>query len=332
MTAGGARPHGHGRAVALMVGVTLLWSIAGVVTRHLDAARSFEVTFWRSGFNAIALGLAITALGGTATWRGLARASWPVWVSGLCWAVMFTAFMVALTLTAVANVLITMAIAPLVTALFARLFLHHRLAARTWGAIGVAGAGIAWMFGRQAEAAGEAMLGTAVALAVPVAAAVNWCVLQHVGHAASRARAAAATGDAADDFPGAPATDPQDMLPSVFIGAVLSALATLPLAWPLEANAHDLGLLALLGVIQLALPCLVVVRLTRVLPAPELALLSLLEVLFGVAWAWLGAGERPPSTALAGGALVLGALIATEAPALRRARGGETPAGRPVPD
>jgi len=93
VTAGGARPHGHGRAVALMVGVTLLWSIAGVVTRHLDAARSFEVTFWRSGFNAIALGLAITALGGTATWRGLARASWPVWVSGLCWAVMFTAFM-----------------------------------------------------------------------------------------------------------------------------------------------------------------------------------------------------------------------------------------------
>jgi len=160
VTAGGARPHGHGRAVALMVGVTLLWSIAGVVTRHLDAARSFEVTFWRSGFNAIALGLAITALGGTATWRGLARASWPVWVSGLCWAVMFTAFMVALTLTAVANVLITMAIAPLVTALFARLFLHHRLATRTWGAIGVAGAGIAWMFGRQAQAAGEAVLGT----------------------------------------------------------------------------------------------------------------------------------------------------------------------------
>jgi len=316
----GVRPPGHGRAVALMVGVTLLWSVAGVVTRHLDAARSFEVTFWRSGFNAVALGLAITALRGTAAWRGLARASWPVWVSGLCWAVMFTAFMVALTLTAVANVLITMAIAPLVTALFARLFLHHRLATRTWGAIGVAGAGIAWMFGRQAQAAGEAVLGTAVALAVPIAAAVNWCVLQHVGHVASRARAAEAAEDVAADFPPAVTSEPEDMLPPVFIGAVLSVLATLPLAWPLQANAHDLGLLALLGVFQLALPCLVVVRLTRVLPAPELALLSLLEVLFGVAWAWLGAAERPPSTALAGGALVLGALVATEAPALRRAR------------
>ena len=38
-----------------MVLVTLLWSMAGVITRHLDAARSFEVTFWRSAFNALAL-------------------------------------------------------------------------------------------------------------------------------------------------------------------------------------------------------------------------------------------------------------------------------------
>jgi drug/metabolite transporter (DMT)-like permease len=328
VTVGGTRPSGHGRAVALMVGVTLLWSIAGVVTRHLEAARSFEVTFWRSGFNALALGVAITAMRGTAAWSGLRRASWPVWVSGLCWAVMFTAFMVALTLTAVANVLITMAIAPLVTALFARLFLHHRLATRTWVAIAVAGAGIAWMFGRQAEAAGDALLGTAVALAVPLAAAVNWCVLQHVGRADPRSGAS----ETAEDFPAAPAAPPEDMLPSVFLGALLSALITAPLAWPLQAGVHDLGLLALLGVVQLAVPCLVVVRVARVLPAPELALLSLLEVVFGVAWAWLGAGERPPDTALAGGALVLGALVATEGPALRRSRrapGGAADEKRP---
>src|SRR5262245_50692246 len=54
-------PMTHRRAVALMVLVTLLWSIAGVVTRHLDSARSFEVTFWRSLFNAIALAIALRA-------------------------------------------------------------------------------------------------------------------------------------------------------------------------------------------------------------------------------------------------------------------------------
>jgi drug/metabolite transporter (DMT)-like permease len=49
------------------------------------------------------------------------------------------------------------------------------------------------------------------------------------------------------------------------------------------------------------------------LPAPEIALLALLEVVFGVAWAWLWAGERLSPNVLLGGALVLGALVANEA-------------------
>jgi hypothetical protein len=55
-----------------------------------------------------------------------------------------------------------------------------------------------------------------------------------------------------------------DMLPAVLIGSVISALVTLPLAWPLQASAHDLRLLALLGTVQLALPCLLLVRLIAV--------------------------------------------------------------------
>ncbi|MEN9482874.1 DMT family transporter [Sphaerotilus montanus] len=290
----------HTRAVSLMVLVTLLWSTAGVVSRHLEAAQSFEVTFWRSGFNALGLAIALTVLRGPALWRGLLRSPRAVWVSGVCWSVMFTAFMVALTMTRVANVLVTMAIGPLVTALFARLFLHHRLPVRTWVAIAVAGAGIAWMFGHEVQAAdARSLLGMAVALAVPLAAAVNFTVLQHISH-------------------GEVAGESQDMLPAVLIGALLSALFTLPLAWPLQASLHDLVLLAGLGVFQLALPCLLVVGLTRVLPAPEIALLGLLEVVFGVLWAWVGAGEAPGPTALTGGALVLGALVGNELIALRR--------------
>jgi drug/metabolite transporter (DMT)-like permease len=106
------------------------------------------------------------------------------------------------------------------------------------------------------------------------------------------------------------------------IGAVLSALAMLPLAYPLRASPHDLGLLAVLGVVQLAIPCLLVVRLSRILPAPEIALLALLEVIFGVAWAWLGANERPPAAALIGGLLVLTALAVNEA--MNRQTGVET--------
>ena len=80
----------------------------------------------------------------------------------------------------------------------------------------------------------------------------------------------------------------------------------------MQASVHDLGLLAGLGVFQLALPCLLVVRLARVLPGPQLALLGQLELVFGVLWAWVGAGEVPSTAALVGGAMVLAALIANE--------------------
>jgi drug/metabolite transporter (DMT)-like permease len=284
----------HHRAVALMVLATLLWSIAGVVTRHLDAARGFELTFWRSGFNALALVLALGVLRGAAAWRGIVSGNRAIWISGVCWSVMYTAFMIALTLTSVANVLVTMAVGPLLTALSARLFLGHRLPPRTWVAIAVASAGIAWMFG-EAAARGAALVGSLVALAVPVASSVNFTLLQQ--------RAGAARDDSGKT---------QDMLPAVMLGALLSAAAMLPLAWPLQASNHDIGLLALLGVVQLAIPCLLVVRLSRELPAPEIALLALLEVIFGVLLAWLGAGEVPAASALAGGALVLGALAGNE--------------------
>jgi drug/metabolite transporter (DMT)-like permease len=295
----------HRSAVALMVLVTLLWSIAGVITRHLDSARSFEVTFWRSLFNAAALVVAFAFLREGPRLQALLRAPRIVWMSGLCWAAMFTAFMVAITLTTVATVLITMSIAPLVTALFARVFLGYRLPARTWSAVTVAGVGIAWMFLREIDA-GAPFLGTLVALAVPLAAAINWTMLQHVAH-------------------GGESAEPSDMLPAVFIGAVVSAAATLPLAWPLQAGARDVALLAVLGVFQLAIPCLIAVRLTRILPAPEIALIAVLEVLFGVAWTWIGAGERPGSNALLGGALVLGALLANEVAGSRRKVVGPAP-------
>jgi drug/metabolite transporter (DMT)-like permease len=287
----------HRRAVFTMIVVTLMWSIAGVVSRYLEAARSFEVTFWRSLFNSLALVVLLAALRGPAALaKSLKEGGRTLWLSGLCWCVMFTAFMVAITLTTVANVLVTMASAPLLTALMSRVVLRHRLPARTWGAIVVAGVGIAWMYAGEVRAASaQQVLGTLVAAAVPFAAATNWTVIQANRHA------------------------PSDMLPAVLVGAALSALITLPLAVPFAASAHDLGLLALLGVVQLAIPCLMSVACARVLSAPEVALLALLEVIFGVAWAWLGAGEAPSPAVLTGGALVLGALAANEAVALRRA-------------
>ena len=298
----------HGRAVSLMLLVTLMWSTAGVVTRHLEAARSFEVTFWRSAFNALALVAALLWMRGPRLWADIRQGGAALWVSGLCWMVMYTNFMLAITMTTVATVLVTLAIAPLLTALFARVFLRHTLPTRTWVAIGVAGLGIAWMFGQQALAPGASMTGALVALGVPIAGATNWVLLQHL-HQRHHQR------HAAD-----PSVQAPDMLPAVLIGALLSAAITLPMALPFSATPRDLGLLAGLGVFQLAIPCLLAVVLTRVLPAPEISLLALLEVIFGVLLAWLGAGEAPGPNALTGGALVIGALLFNEWLALRERR------------
>ena len=112
------------------------------------------------------------------------------------------------------------------------------------------------------------------------------------------------------------------MLPAVLLGALISAVVTAPLAWPLSAGWHDLSLLAFLGVAQLAIPCLIAVRLTRVLSGPEISLLALLEVIFGVLLAWVGAGEAPSPTALQGGGLVLLALAANEWLGMRERRAG----------
>ncbi len=278
----------HTQAVFLMIAVTLMWSIAGVITRHLEHARSFEVTFWRSFFTVLSLLVILPFFQGREVFSKIRHGGRALWVSGVCWSVMFTAFMLALTLTSVANVLVTMAVGPFLTAIIARVFIGHRIPLRTWIAILVAGAGIAYMYGAQIQ--GGQLAGTLVALCVPLAGAVNWTVTQR-SHAQGQ---------------------DVDLVPAVLVGAVISSLVTLPLAMPFQATGHDVGLLALLGLVQLAIPCALSVVCARVLKAPEIALLALLEVIFGIILAWVGADEVPGQTVLAGGALVIGALVANE--------------------
>lgn len=277
------------RAVLVMVFVALMWSTAGVVIRQLESTRSFEVTFWRSFFTAASLIVLLPAWQGRGVFARIFKAGLSLWMSGICWGVMFTAFMLALTLTTVANVLVTLAIGPFLTAVVSRVVIGHRLKAHTWGAIAVAGGGIAWMYAGQVDFSRQ-WVGIAVALAVPVAAACNWTVVQHSrtqGHQI-------------------------DLVPAVLIGAVLSSIATLPFAFPLQATMHDVGLLAMLGMFQLAIPSVLAVMCAGVLKAPEVSLLALLEVIFGILLAWAGAGEVPGPNVVVGGLLVIAALVVNE--------------------
>jgi len=277
----------RGAALALMVAAPVLWSSAGVVTRHIERAEPIEQVFWRSFFS-FAFVAAFLVFTGKNPLRAAIAAGPAGLFSGAMWAVMFTAFILALSLTTTANALVVMSIAPLLTVACARIVLPDPIPLRTWLAALSAMAGIGVMFSSSLE---KHIAGMLVALAIPVASALNVVALRK--NSAS-----------------------VDLVPAVMLGSLLSCLVALPLALPISASGKDLALLAFLGVFQLGLPCMFLVLASRALYAPEIALLGLLEVVLGPLWAWLGAGETPASSTLTGGALVVIALAGNELAAL----------------
>jgi len=289
-----AQRHSHRNALLVLLLCTVLWSTAGVATRQLERADGLEIAFWRSLFCAAFVVLVMVARHRGRWVAQIASTGLPGLLSGLMWAVMFTCFMLGLARTTVANVLVVMAAAPLLAALLGLVVLRERVLPRTWVAIAIAAAGIVWMV--RDGLSTEGLSGMAIAFAVPIASAINIVLLKRIG-----ARV--------------------DLVPAVLLGALFSCLVTLPLAWPLaQASAHDLAILAGLGVFQLAVPCMLMVRAARHLAPHEIALLGLLEVVLGPLWAWLGAGEQPSGATLQGGALVLAALALNELAAFRSRR------------
>jgi drug/metabolite transporter (DMT)-like permease len=281
----------HRQAVLLMIACTMMWSIAGVTTRHLEYARGFEVTFWRSFFTFVSLLVILPIIHRKTLLSKFKQGGLYLWICGICWSVMFTAFMTALTMTSVANVLITLSLGPMLTALFSRIFIGHKLPFRTLVAIVVAGFGIAYMYAAQINLSDlKQLTGMLVALGVPIAAAVNWTIVQH-----SQAQG-----------------HDVDLVPAVMVGALISSAVTLPLSMPFQASGQDISLLAMLGLVQLAIPCTLAVVCARYLKAPEVSLLALLEIIFSIALAWVGANEKPGSPVLLGGSLVLCALVFNE--------------------
>ena len=285
--------------LVLMCAAPVLWSTAGVVTRHVERATAFELVFWRSLFAFLFVALALLALR-----RSPLRMGWPGVLSGALWGVMFTAFMVALSLTSTANTLVVMSVSPLLTTMLASLVLRDPVPFGTWIAAGAAALGIAWMFASDLDAhTARDLTGMLIAAAIPVAATINVVTL----------RAVAAE---------------LDLRPAVMLGGAISCVIALPLAVPLQATPKDVALLAFLGVFQLGLPCMLLVLASRVLLAPEIALLGLLEVVLGPLWAWLGAGEVPARANVTGGAIVLAALIVNELATFRRASAARASAAR----
>jgi drug/metabolite transporter (DMT)-like permease len=290
--------HGHGSrrtGVFLMIGAGLCWSLGGILVRSVTVADPWEIVFWRSVFMAMFLVIVLRIMNGGGVAASIVRMGRAGVVSGALLASTFFFFILSITRTTAANTFVLMSIVPFLVAVFAMLFLGERIPARTWLAISAALAGIVLMFG---EGLGAGRLaGNLLALGVPLAAALNVVLLRH-----QRARV--------------------DMVPAVLLAGLFSILVALPLAWPLTASLHDIGVLAVMGVVQLGTGCVLMTLATRHLAAGEIGLLALLETLLGPIWVWIGIGERPSDMALVGSMIVLAALALDNLPVLRGALRG----------
>ena len=272
------------------------WSTAGVLQRQLDLDTATQV-FGRAVFAAAAL-LAYVAV----IERGrVARAFRSVGLAGvavaLCVATASAGFIAALNHASVARVLFLLAASPVMAAVLARVVLGEPITRRTGWALALALGGITLMLGAPGEGSLE---GDALALLAALAFAVM-IVITRARHDVS-------------------------MAPATCLSQVILVVVFLPFATPGEISGEDVGWLAALGIGQIGLGFALLTVGARLIPAAQVGLITLLEVVLGPLWVWLALDERPSTLTLVGGAIVIAAIVI-------QTRGDEPsePDDRPLP-
>jgi drug/metabolite transporter (DMT)-like permease len=255
----------------------IAWSTAGLLQRELTASIGTQVA-GRAVFAVLFLFayVAVSSRGRVAeAFRSIGRA-------GLAVAVLLAAssgsFIVSLNYTSVANVLFLLATGPVLAAALGML-VGERVPGRTWLAIGVALGGVGLMFGGPGR---PGVVGAVLPLFASLSFAVALVITRHRRDVS--------------------------MAPATCLSQLIVLLVAAPFAHPGEVGGQDLALLAAMGVGQIGLALLFFTIGARLIPAAEVALISLLEIVLGPLWVWLAQGERPAATTLAGGAIVLAAV------------------------
>jgi drug/metabolite transporter (DMT)-like permease len=198
----------------------------------------------------------------------------------LCVATASASFIAALNHTCVARVLFILAVAPVLAALLSRISLGEPITRRTVVAMVMALAGVAVMFGAPSEGS---LAGDGLSFLAAVAFALM-IVITRWRH----------------DVSMAPATC---LAQAILVGAFI------PFASPGEITGDDLVWLALLGIGQIGVGFALLTVGARLIPAAQVGLITLLEIVLGPLWVWAALDERPSTLTLAGGAIVIVAIV-----------------------
>jgi drug/metabolite transporter (DMT)-like permease len=266
----------RGRVYVALAAVA--WSTAGLFQRELTvgigtqlAGRAFFAVIGLFAFVAIAERGAVVK-----SFRAIGRSG--LVVASLM-AVSSGAFIVALNYTTVANVLFMQALAPVLAAVLGT-FVGEPVSRRTWFAMTVAVLGVGLMVGGPDH---PSLAGVSLSLLMSVTFAAVIVITRHRREVS--------------------------MAPATCLSQVLVLLFAAPFADPSEIGGRDLALLAGLGITQIGLGLIFLSLGARLIPAAEVALITLLEIVLGPLWVWIALSERPGTSTLVGGAIVIGAVV-----------------------
>ena len=263
-----------------------LWSLQGVTIRWIATMPSEEIVFWRNlgQFSVLIAWVVARSRGGLlGAFRSAGR---PALLGGLFQSISSLCIVFAFAYTTVANVAFIMSSAPFVVAIIAWLVLGERLSARATAAMaaGVFGVGVMMLEGLESGR----LFGNALAFVTTLGFAALTIVLRWGRQA--------------------------DMVPTVCWGALIGITTGLVLTEArLEAPPADVALCLVMGGGQIATGQILYIVASRHVTAALLAFLSLSEIVLSPLWAWLGASEVPSALTLAGGSIVLAALMSQTA-------------------
>ena len=283
----------------------LLWSFGGTIARFIDNGDNWTIVFWRSAWAAAFLVCFMVWRDG---WRGMFAMFRGMGLPGLavalCFATASTSFIVALSYTTVANILLMQAGVPLLAALFGRVFLGEKVSAATWAAIAAVIAGVIVMV---SESFGGAVspIGDGLALLIAVMFSIATVITRRFSHVR--------------------------MTPATCLGTVFAAVFAALQAGSFAVSASDMGFLFAFGVINLGLGLACFATGARLVPAAIAALLGTFEPLLGPIWVWLVHSEVPSSRTLVGGGIVFAALLVHIAREIARQSRPERPGVTGIP-
>ena len=284
------RDSSYARGILLVMVAGGFWSLGGILVRLIEAAGPWQILLVRSASLSIALFMVLLVRHRGALLGELRGIGLDGVVGALCLGVAFTGFIFSLIHTSVANAVFMLSASPFVAAPLAWMLLGEPVRRGTWIAMSLALVGVAVMVAGGIDAG--ALFGNLAALAA---------VLGFAGFAVTLRRKRLT-----------------DSLTLACLAGIFTAVAAAALVDDFAYSTYDFAVCAVMGVIQIGAGMVLFTLGSRHVPAVELTLLSLTEVVLAPIWVWLWIAETPRPWTLIGGAVVIAALIGHALSGMRR--------------